>query len=147
MSEPGTLRLPELGLSAEEAANRFARLQKKLIPLWRSISALNQDEQTIVVVPSITAEFDIRGAEMQAYEERFLFLLLLLRQPRARLIYVTSQSILPSTVDYYLGLLPGVIASHARSRLSDSFFLRIDFLRRLLPIGLPTESNGLASKA
>src|SRR5262249_35603327 len=52
-----------------------------------------------------------------AYEERFLFLLLLLRQPRARLIYVTSQSILPSTVDYYLGLLPGVIASHARSRL------------------------------
>jgi len=117
MSEPGTLRLPELGLSAEEAANRFARLQKKLIPLWRSISALNQDEQTIVVVPSITAEFDVRGAEMQAYEERFLFLLLLLRQPRARLIYVTSQSILPSTVDYYLGLLPGVIASHARSRL------------------------------
>ena len=117
MSEPGTLRLPELGLSAEEAANRFARLQQKLIPLWASISALNQDEQTIVVVPSITAEFDVKGAEMQAYEERFLFLLLLLRQPRARLIYVTSQSILPSTVDYYLGLLPGVIASHARSRL------------------------------
>ena len=117
MSEPSTLRLPELGLSAEEAANRFARLQQKLIPLWASISALNQDEQTIVVVPSITAEFDVKGAEMQAYEERFLFLLLLLRQPRARLIYVTSQSILPSTVDYYLGLLPGVIASHARSRL------------------------------
>src|SRR5262252_1644908 len=117
MSEPGTLHLPELGLSAEEAANRFARLQKKLIPLWRSISALNQQEQTIVVVPSITAEFDVQGAAVQAYEERFLFLLLLLRQPRARLIYVTSQSILPSTVDYYLGLLPGVIASHARSRL------------------------------
>jgi hypothetical protein len=117
MSEPGTLRLPELGLSAEEAANRFARLQQKLIPLWASISALNQDEQTIVVVPSITIEFDVKGAEMQAYEERFLFLLLLLRQPRARLIYVTSQAILPSTVDYYLGLLPGVIVSHARSRL------------------------------
>jgi hypothetical protein len=48
-----------------------------------SISALNQDEQTIVVVPSITIEFDVKGAEMQAYEERFLFLLLLLRQPRA----------------------------------------------------------------
>src|SRR6185437_2193162 len=117
MSEPGTLRLPELGLSAEEATNRFARLQRKLVPLWSSISALNQDEQTIVVVPSITIEFDVKGAEMQAYEERFLFLLLLLRQPRARLIYVTSQAILPSTVDYYLGLLPGVIASHARSRL------------------------------
>ena len=29
---------------------------------------------------------------MQAYEERYLFLLLLLRQPRARLIYVTAQA-------------------------------------------------------
>jgi len=54
---------------------------------------------------------------MQAYEERFLFLLLLLRQPRAQLIYVTSQTILPSIIEYYLDLLPGVIASHARQRL------------------------------
>ena len=54
---------------------------------------------------------------MQPYEERYLFLLLLLRQPRARLIYVTSQPILPSVVDYYLDLLPGVIPSHARPRL------------------------------
>jgi hypothetical protein len=54
---------------------------------------------------------------IQAYEERFLFLLLLLRQPRARLIYVTSRTILPSIVDYYLDLLPGVIPSHARQRL------------------------------
>src|SRR5205809_6464863 len=57
------------------------------------------------------------GSLMQAYEERFLFLLLLLRQPRARLIYVTSQMILPSIIDYYLDLLPGVIPSHARQRL------------------------------
>jgi hypothetical protein len=71
-----------------------------------------------VVLPSITLDVDFKGAEMQAYEERFLFLLLLLRQPRARLIYITSQSILPSTIDYYLGLLPGVIVSHARARLS-----------------------------
>jgi hypothetical protein len=57
------------------------------------------------------------GAVIQAYEERFLFLLLLLRQPRARLIYVTSRTILPSIIDYYLDLLPGVIPSHARQRL------------------------------
>src|SRR5215471_16759583 len=117
MSQPGTLPLPPLGLSPEEAASRFDLLQQKLVPLWTSIRAFNQDEQTIVVLPSMSVDFDAKGAEMQAYEERFLFLLLLLRQPRARLIYVTSQSILPSTVDYYLGLLPGVIASHARSRL------------------------------
>ena len=35
----------------------------------------------------------------------------------AALIYVTSQPILPSVIDYYLDLLPGVIPSHARPRL------------------------------
>lgn len=117
MSATGSLPLLPLGLSPEEAARRFDLLQQKLVPLWASIRSLNQDEQTIVVLPSITAELDVRGAEMQAYEERFLFLLLLLRQPRARMIYITSQSILPSVIEYYLGLLPGVIASHARARL------------------------------
>src|SRR5437016_1874360 len=71
----------------------------------------------MVVVPSISIDSISEGAVMQAYEERFLFLLLLLRQPRARLIYVTSQTILPSIIDCYLDLLPGVIPSHARQRL------------------------------
>ncbi|MGC2627808.1 MAG: peptide ligase PGM1-related protein [Candidatus Udaeobacter sp.] len=95
----------------------FDRLQKKLVPLWKSIERLNQDPQTIVVVPSMSIDALDSGAVIQAYEERFLFLLLLLRQPRARLIYVTSRTILPSIIDYYLDLLPGVIPSHARQRL------------------------------
>src|SRR2546426_11478833 len=97
--------------------SEFDRLQKKLVPLWKSIERLNQDPQTIVVVPSMSIDAIGSGAVMQAYEERFLFLLLLLRQPRARLIYVTSEAILPSIIDYYLDLLPGVIPSHARPRL------------------------------
>ena len=117
MSGQDDLPMPQLGLSEAEAASRFDRLQQKLVPLWKSIREFNQSEQTIVVIPSQTLEFECKGAEMQAYEERFLFLLLLLRQPRARMIYVTSQTILPTTIDYYLGLLPGVIASHARARL------------------------------
>ena len=97
---------------------RFDELQQKLVPLWNSIRAFNQDEQTIVVVPSITLTLEHEGGSAaQAMEERFLFLLLLLRQPRARLIYVTSQMIFPSIIDYYLDLLPGVLASHARQRL------------------------------
>ena len=52
---------------------------------------------------------------MQAYEERFLFLLLLLRQPRLRIIYVTGRRSAPAIVEYYLGLLPGVIPSQARA--------------------------------
>ncbi len=95
----------------------FDQLQKKLIPLWKSIERLNQDPQTIVVVPSMSIDAIGSGTLMQAYEERFLFLLLLLRQPRARLIYVTSQMILPNIIDYYLDLLPGVIPSQARPRL------------------------------
>jgi hypothetical protein len=100
------------GYSAE-----FDELQKKLVTLWKSIERLNQDPQTIVVVPSMSIDAIGSGTLMQAFEERFLFLLLLLRQPRARLIYVTSQMILPNIIDYYLDLLPGVIPSHARPRL------------------------------
>src|SRR5437016_7467634 len=105
------------GKVAADSQAKFDRLQKKLIPLWKSIERLNQDPQTIVVVPSMSIDAIGSGTLMQAYEERFLFLLLLLRQPRARLIYVTSQMILPNIIDYYLDLLPGVIPSHARPRL------------------------------
>src|SRR5919199_1284174 len=111
------LPLPELGMTAEEATARFDELQRKLVPLWKSIQSFNQDEQTIVVVPSMSVDKEFKGSALQAYEERFLFLLLLLRQPRARLIYVTSQTIQSNIIGYYLDLLPGVIASHARQRL------------------------------
>ena len=57
------------------------------------------------------------GAMNQAMEERFLFLLLLLRQPRLRMVYVTSMPINEHIIEYYLSLLPGVIPSHARARL------------------------------
>ncbi len=111
------MRYPPVFMKPEVAA-RFEALQGKLPVLWKSIGALNQDEQTIVVVPSLSIDAGDWGpGVMQAYEERFLFLLLLLRQPKARMIYVTSRAILPSIIDYYLDLLPGVIPSHARRRL------------------------------
>lgn len=104
--------------SAEAAAAEFDALQKKLVPLWHSIESFNQDEQTIVVVPSMSIDMAITGLGVQAYEERFLFLLLLLTQPRARMVYVTSQAIHPSVIEYYLDLLPGVIPRHAMRRLT-----------------------------
>ena len=112
----GSLFMSDSKLASDSQAE-FERLQKKLVPLWKSIERFNQDPQTIVVVPSMSIDAIDSGAVIQAYEERFLFLLLLLRQPRARLIYVTSRTILPSIIDYYLDLLPGVIPSHARQRL------------------------------
>lgn len=113
------LEVPPLGISAEEAEVQFEKLQSRLIPLWKSIGNLDpkdQCEQTVVVVPSQSIPFDCKGAEMQAYEERMLYLLMLMRQPRTRMIYVTSQAILPTTLDYYMSMMPGVITSHALGR-------------------------------
>jgi hypothetical protein len=74
----------------------------------------------VVVIPSVTIDRvgERSGSMTQAYEERFLVLLLLLRQPRLRVVYVTSLPVAPAVVEYYLALLPGVIPSHARARLS-----------------------------
>jgi pheganomycin biosynthesis PGM1-like protein len=115
--DPTLIGLPS-GMSAEQAAAQFDQLQKKLIPLWHLIESFNQHEQTIVVVPSMSVDVAVTGLEAQGYEERFLFLLLLLAQPRARMIYVTSQAVHPSVIEYYLDLLSGVIPSHALRRLT-----------------------------
>jgi hypothetical protein len=47
-----------------------------------------------------------------------LFTLGLLRNPRARLVYVTSQPLHPSVLEYYLALIGGIPTAHARERLS-----------------------------
>jgi hypothetical protein len=115
---------PELVLaplpgSAEELS-RFAELQRRLAPLFRRAFPDAAAPQTVVVVPSMSldpAELDkLTGATH--YEERLLCILMLLRRPRTRIVYVTSEPIPPSIVEYYLHLLPGVPAHHARERLT-----------------------------
>jgi hypothetical protein len=108
------LRLSDL--SEHERNARFARLQKRLVPLWEAMR-LNQPGESILVVPSVTPDSTQSGADLQALEERMLFLLLLLRKPRMRVIYVTGRPVPESVVEYYLGLLPGVIPRQARARL------------------------------
>lgn len=112
-SEPASVS----GLSRAEIEERFDALQHKLVPLWEFIGAPTQQEHTIVVIPSMTLDHVFHGAVQQAFEERFLFMLFLLRQPRVRMLYITSMAIQPDIVDYYLHILPGVVASHARKRL------------------------------
>jgi hypothetical protein len=104
-------------LSEDDAIAAFETLQRRLAPLWTHIREFNDTSQTIVVVPSLSIDAGAKGVRQQALEERYLFLLLLLRQPRARLIYVTSLAFHPYVVDYYLDLLPGIFAGHARERL------------------------------
>jgi hypothetical protein len=102
------LEVPPLGISEGEAEIRFEKLQATLIPLWESIRNLDpqeQGERTAVIVASQSIEFDCKGAEMQSYEERMLFLL---RQPRTRMILCDLPEILPTTLDNDMSPVPGV---------------------------------------
>lgn len=106
----------ETGAAADA---EFNALQAGLAPLWNSIGSNDPSPYTVVVVPSISYEkatLEALGGT-QHFEERFLIMLMLLRDPRARVVYVTSAPVLPTVVDYYLHLLPGVIPSQARKRL------------------------------
>ncbi len=79
-----------------------------------------EEPHTSVIVPSLTLDQSelrkLPGANF--YEERLLFLLIRLRNPRARMVYVTSQAVHPIILEYYLQFLAGIPASHARSRLT-----------------------------
>jgi hypothetical protein len=105
-------------LSEGERYQRYERLQARLGDTWERMQ-LNEPGESVVVVPSVTLDRvgERSGTIMQAYEERYLFLLMLLRQPRLQVIYVTSLPVSPLIVEYYLALLPGIIPSHARARL------------------------------
>jgi len=104
--------------SPEELA-AFADLQGQLPDLYERVSHNLRSEHLVVVVPSLSMDprelAKISGAHH--YEERLLFFLMLLRRPKTRVLFLTSQTIHPSVVDYYLHLLSGVPTSHARKRL------------------------------
>jgi hypothetical protein len=117
---PETMAAERLETLSEEARESlFEDLQARLPGVWQRIRQQDPRE-SVVVVPSMSTDHlgPWSGALNQAMEERFLFLLLLLRQPCLRMVYVTSMPISESIIEYYLSLLPGVIPSHARARLT-----------------------------
>ena len=96
---------------------RFVGLQQRMRAVW-DMMRLDHDDESVVIVPSVAVDPLASAGLAQAFEERFLFLLLLLRQPALRMTYVTSTPIKDGIIEYYLALLPGVIPSHARARLT-----------------------------
>lgn len=92
-------------LDERERYQRYDRLQQRMPGVWAQMR-LNHEGESVVVIPSVTIDrVEARsGSLTQAYEERFLFLLLLLRQPRLRMIYVTSMPIAPTIVGYTTSL-------------------------------------------
>lgn len=98
----------------------FAELQAKLRAFWPNLTlrSIGDRERTMVVVHSISLDVPEQlYPVLPAYEERFLCLVLsLLRGPRSRVVYVTSQPIHPRVLDYYFGLVPELDTPQARSR-------------------------------
>lgn len=125
---------------------RFSALKRRLPEIWTALSDDGDYEHTSIIVPSLSVDQEelakVTGAAF--YEERLLFALIRLRNPNARVIYVTSQPVHPDIIDYYLDLLEGVPLRHARDRLhmlsvldssarplSDKILERPRFLQRM----------------
>lgn len=97
----------------------FQQLQSQLRDRWETVELFDRSSCDILVIPSLSLDQrELKKIEgVHHYEERLLFSLIRLRNPQTRLIYVTSQPLHPSIIDYYLQLLPGIPFSHARDRL------------------------------
>ncbi len=155
MQEAADLVLPEPG--SPEERQSFLQLQSRLPDLFRRVFPDPKAPRTVLIVPSFSLDQEVMSkiSGVAHYEERFLCLLLLLRWPRTRVVYVTSTPISESVIDYYLHLLPDVPTRHARSRLkliccddrtpeplTAKLLKRPDFLAQLKEaIGDPTEAH------
>ena len=83
--------------SAEEL-RVFAKLQRGLAPMFSRVFSDPNAPRTVVVIPSMSLDHEelakLRGASR--YEERFLCLLMLLRLPATRVVYITSEPVAAS---------------------------------------------------
>ncbi len=110
--------LPAPGTEEEKKA--FLTIQHSFAQQYSHIFPDKLAPRTVVILPSLTLDQDILSKIKGAvhYEERLLCLLMLLRMPLTKIIYITSTPIEDSIIDYYLHLLPGITSHHARKRLT-----------------------------
>ena len=105
--------------SPEELAE-FANLQSRLPDLFRQVFADPLAPRCVVAVPGLSMDPELLSKIVGGphYEERQLAMLMLLKLPNTRIVYVSSTPIDAAIIDYYLNLLPGIPAMHARRRLT-----------------------------
>lgn len=117
-TETVSANFPEPGSAAEIAM--FKKLQEHLRHQFEKVFPDKLAPRTVVVIPSLTMDEEIlsKVSGINHYEERMLCLLMLLRMPRTNVIYVTSETIDPVIIDYYLHMLPGMTGYHALRRLT-----------------------------
>ncbi|MGJ4932010.1 peptide ligase PGM1-related protein [Bradyrhizobium sp. HKCCYLS2038] len=106
--------------ATEAERTRFRQLQAQFAADYDRLFDDPALPRTVLIVPSLTLDPEVlaKVSGVHHYEERMLCMLLLLRLPRTRVIYVTSTAMSETIIDYYLHLLPGIPSGHARARLT-----------------------------
>lgn len=109
---------PARGTVAE--AIRFKKIQQRFPQQFEHVFPDKLAPRTVIIIPSLTMDPVILSkiSGVNHYEERLLCMLMLLRMPRTNVIYVTSETIDPVIIDYYLHMLPGITGYHAQRRLT-----------------------------
>jgi hypothetical protein len=99
---------------------QFAELQQRFIRHYREIFSNDLAEKTVIIIPGLTLDQQILETinGIEHYEERMLCMLMLLRMPHTKLIYISSVPVDNSIIDYYLGMLPGITNKDAHERLT-----------------------------
>lgn len=111
------------GAKSQELENEvtlFKKIQEKFADQFEKAFPDKLAPKAVVIIPSLTLDQEIlsKVKGVVHYEERLLCMLMLLRMPRTQVIYVSSTTIDPVIVDYYLHLLPGITGYHAMQRLT-----------------------------
>lgn len=103
-----------------EEKNIFNDIQQSFRQQFENIFPDKLAPRTVVIIPSLSMDEEILSKITGHiyYEERLLCLLMLLRMPLTKVIYVTSMPVDSAIIDYYLHLLPGITGHHARQRLA-----------------------------
>ncbi len=100
----------------------YEELRRIFADRYPASDPLDLDAGTVVVLPSLS--FPV--AELRKivgigyYEERLLFLLLLLRRPGVRIVYLTSMPVDEAVVGYYLSFLPDPAGARERLHMLDT---------------------------
>jgi hypothetical protein len=100
----------------------FSAVQAGLAPMWPSMTMRRRDgDRTLLVVSSVSIPIPANYQPLiPAYEERYLsYVIALANDPNTRVVFVTSQPVLPRLFDYYLGLQPASHQADVRSRLTN----------------------------
>jgi hypothetical protein len=105
---------------SEKEHELFEKIQEGIACQYEKIFPDKNAPRTIVIVPSMTLDAEILSKIKGSihYEERLLCLLMLLRLPLTKVIYISSMPFSDVIIDYYLHLLQGITGNHARQRLT-----------------------------